>query len=254
MNGTPRRADSSTKAERLQELLGGLVAASPAGAQLPSERELAVEHGIARMTARQAVDGLVAKGLVYRVQGQGTFVAEPRLVQAERLTSFSEDMAARGLVASAIVLAQEVVPATEAVARRLEVAAGSPVVRVERIRSGDGRPVALERVQLPEARFPGLADVDLADASLYAVLAEHYGVEVDVADQRVAVVRLTPGEAHVLEASPDVPSFLIERVTRDAAGTVLEYVRSLYRGDRYELHTRLQRTGGAPGAATVRSG
>src|SRR5439155_21853066 len=105
----------------------------------------------------------------------------------------------------------------------------------------DGEPMALERTWLPAQRFPGLEDADLSDASLYALIAERWDTRVASADQWVSVVRLTDGEATLLGIVPDQPAFLFQRVTRDSAGAAIEYVRSLYRGDRYEVHTRLER-------------
>lgn len=235
----------SGKGEQLQEMLERLIPALEPGSRLPSERELAARYGVARMTARTAIDALVAKGLAYRVHGHGTFVAEPRFFQPPGLTSFSEDMRARGLVPGGRILAQEVVPAIPHVARNLEVPEGSPVVRIVRIRLADREPIALERASLPAARFPGLEEADLAEGSLYGLLAERWGVAVDVADQRVSAVLLVEEEAELLETRPG-PAFLIERTTRDRSGSVIEYVLSLYRGDRYELHTRLHRLSDAP--------
>jgi GntR family transcriptional regulator len=241
------------KVEQLYEILEEFTSSYPPGTRLPSERELADHYGVARMTARQAIDGLAAKGLVYRLRGNGTFVAEPRLSQPERLTSFSEDMAARGMRASSIILAQEVVEATPMVASKLEISARARVIKIERVRCGDGRPIALERTYLPARRFPGLEEADLADASLYRLLDERYGCEVCVARQRVTLVKLSTAEAHLLGADVDQPSFSIERVTGDSDGATIEYVRSLYPGDRYELRTQLERLPSATRQAVSRT-
>lgn len=241
----PRTRQGERQAERkgarLQELLEEYVASAETGQRLPSERELAARHGVARMTVRGALDALVAQGLVRRVQGQGTFVAEPKLAQPSVLTSFSEDMAARGMTARSIVLAQEVVLAPEAVARRLELSVSAPIVRLERVRTGDHDPIALERSHLPSARFPGLEGHDLRERSLYVVLAEEYGCTLATSVQRIAALTLTDAEAHLLHAPPATPALRIERVTRDTDGVPVEFVRSVYRGDRFELHTAQDR-------------
>jgi GntR family transcriptional regulator len=229
------------KGAELQEILESVVATLPPGAPLPSERGLARRYGVARATVTQAVDALASKGLVYRVHGSGTFVAEPKFLQPETLTSFTEDMRARGMVPGSLVLTQEVVAASELVARHLEVVAGTPMVHVHRVRTADGEPMAVERTYLPAGRFPGLEKADLADRSLYDALAAVWGVAVAVADQWVSVSRLPPDDAATLGVGPAVPALLFQRVTRDAAGAIIEYVRALYRGDRYEVHTRLER-------------
>lgn len=238
---TPTTLSGANKGRRLQEILEEFVATSEPGEQLPSERELASRHGVARMTVRGAIEQLVRDGLVHRVQGQGTFVSEPRVAQSASLTSFSEDMAARGMVPSSIVLAQEVVPAVPAVALPLEVPAGEPIVRIERIRQGDGDPIALERTHLPARRFVGLDEVPLTDRSLYEVLHDEYGCELGTSEQRIAGVALSDAEAHLLHTDADTPALRIERVTRDMQGRPIELVRSVYRGDRFELHTEQHR-------------
>src|SRR5258708_2580128 len=130
------------------------------------------------MTARQALATMVSKGLVYRLRGSGTFVAEARLVQPERLTSFSEDMRARGMSPGSILLRREVCPAPDLVASRLRLPPGSDVVRIERLRTADGTPISLETAYLPASRFPGLENVNLAGSSLYALLQIGWGVGV----------------------------------------------------------------------------
>jgi len=239
----PRLSARRPKSEQLQEILEGVVGALDAGAVLPSERLLAQRYGVARATVTQAIDGLVSRGLVYRVHGSGTFVAEPKFRQPLTLTSFTEDMRARGMTPGSVVRSQAIVPASEVVARHLALVPGTPVVHLERVRTADGEPMALERTHLPAQQLPGLEDADLTDASLYELLERTWGVRVAEADQWASVVRVTEDEAALLHVSASQPALLFERVTRDPAGTPVEYVRSLYRGDRYEVHTRLERLG-----------
>src|SRR5215218_2117421 len=219
------------KGEQLQEILEGVIAALQPGALLPSERLLAERYGVARATVTQAVEGLASRGLVYRVHGSGTFVAEPKFRQPLTLTSFTEDMRARGMTPGSVVRSQAVVPASEVVARHLAIVPGSPVVH-------------LERAHLPAHRLPGLESADLTDASLYELLERTWDVRVADADQWASVVRLTSDEAAILQVDADQPALLFQRLTRDPAGVPIEYVRSLYRGDRYEVHTRLERRNG----------
>jgi GntR family transcriptional regulator len=103
--------------------------------------------------------------------------------------------------------------------------------------------MALERTHLPAQRLPGLESADLANASLYDLLERRWDVRVANADQWAGVVRLSTDEAALLQVDPDQPALLFQRLTRDPSGTPIEYVRSLYRGDRYEVHTRLERLG-----------
>jgi GntR family transcriptional regulator len=244
----PRLSGQRPKGEQLEEILEGFIGTLAPGTALPSERLLAQRYHVARATVSQAIEGLAVRGLVYRVHGSGTFVAEPRFRQPEALVSFSEDMRARGMLPGSTVLRQEVVPAAEVIARQLEVEPGTPVVALERVRTADGEPMALERTYLPAARFPGLEACDLIDVSLYELLAERWGIQVAVADQWFSVMRAGETEARLLGIPADNPALLFQRVTRDPSGGIVEYVRSLYRGDRYEVHARLRRPGLGPEA------
>jgi GntR family transcriptional regulator len=229
------------KGEQLQEILEGFIANLEPGTRLPSERELAKRYVVARATVTQAIDELAGKGLVYRVHGSGTFVAEPKFRQPQTLTSFTEDMRARGMTPGSIVLGREAAPASAVIARHLQVAHETPVVQIVRVRTANGEPMALERCYLPAARFPGLDEADLTDASLYSLLAERWGVRVSAADQWASAVRLTEEEAELLGVDVEQPALLFQRVTHDQSGNIIEYVRSCYRGDRYEVHHRLER-------------
>lgn len=230
------------KGQQLQEFLEEMLSSLDTGAMLPSERAIAERYGVARMTVRQELERLVAKGFIYRVQGRGTFVAEPKITQSERLTSFSEDMRARGMTPGSKVLSQAIEPASELISGVLGVDPGTPVMRIDRVRTADGEPMAYEHAFLPAARVPGLEDEDLEDASLYDLLAQRWGVELHDADQKVAAVTLSEAEAELLQVSAGQPAFLFQRITRDSGGRVVEYVRSLYRSDRYEVRTHMDRT------------
>jgi GntR family transcriptional regulator len=234
-------SEQRAKGEQLQEILEGFIETFEPGTRLPSERLLATRYNVARATVTQAIDELAGKGLVYRVHGSGTFVAEPKFRQPQTLTSFTEDMRARGMTPGSVVLTSESIPASAVIARHLQVPEGSPVVHIVRVRTANGEPMALERTYLPASRFPGLAEVDLTDVSLYTLLGERWGVWVRAADQWASAVRLTEEEAEILGVDGEHPALLFQRVTSDQSGNLIEYVRSVYRGDRYEVHHRLER-------------
>jgi GntR family transcriptional regulator len=229
------------KGDQLREILESFLTTLTPGDLLPSERALAERFGVARMTVRAELDRLVTEGLVYRRRGHGTFVAEPKLAQRDSLTSFSEDMGARGMVPGSRVLSITVEPAGRRTAARLEIPRESPIVHIVRVRTADGVPMAIERTSLPSALFPGLEQANLADESLYQVLDTRYGVQVDHADQHISAIHPNKEDAGLLSVSEHQPVFAIERVTRVADGTVIEFSRATYRGDRYEVVMRIQR-------------
>jgi GntR family transcriptional regulator len=228
----------SPKGEQLREIMGGLIAALPPGAALPSERELADRYGVARMTVRTEIDRLVTEGVAYRVHGHGTFVAEHRVAQASALTSFSEDMRERGLRPGSRMLAQDIVVASEQTATELEVGSGTLVVRIHRVRTADGEPMALEQAFLPAGRFAGVEGTDLTDASLFDLLRQRWNVKLETAEQRVVAVCADSLEASLLGVSAGHACLLFRSKVRDENGRPVYVASSLFRGDRYEVRFR----------------
>lgn len=237
-----RLSSRSPKGEQLREIVAELIEALEPGAALPSERELAERYGVARMTVRTEIDRLVTEGLVYRVHGRGTFVAEPRVTQATTLTSFSEDMRERGHTPGSRVLAVDVVLAASEVAGQLELESGLPVVRVHRVRTADAEPMAVEEAFLPAARFAGLEQVDLEQNSLFELLRTRWGVGLASAEQRVVAVVADELQAALLGVEPGHPGLLFHTKVRDDDGRPVYVASSLFRGDRYEVRLSQVRT------------
>jgi GntR family transcriptional regulator len=235
LGAPPEFGADRPKGEQVHDHLAALIRRLPPGAILPSETTMAQHFGVARMTLRQQIDVLAAEGLVVRVVGRGTFVTEPRFIQTEVMSSFSRDMRARGMEPGSNAITVRVCPADALVAAKLEISDGDDVVQIARVRTANGMPMAWERANLPAARFPGLETVDLERRSLYEQLEQRYHVYGESAEQRVSVISLTEAEAHLLGARTGEPAFLIERVTRDNMGKVIEFGKSIYRGDRYDV-------------------
>ena len=232
----PERLKHERVRAHLEDLLDGLAADAP----LPSERHLAQRLGVARMTVRQAMDRLVRTGQIYRVQGSGSFRGRERFEQPLVLTSFSEDMRARGLLPGAQTLFQGVVAAPAWVARRLALAPETPVVHLERLRTASDEPMAVERCFVDASRVDGLADSDLSGRSLDATLRERYGIVVQLAEQTVQATVCDPQEAKLLGVEEGAAALEFERTSSDAQGRLVEHVRSTYRGDRYRLRMTLR--------------
>jgi GntR family transcriptional regulator len=241
-SGLPRKLSArSPKGEQLRTILEDLIASLRPGDPLPSERELAERYDVARMTVRAEITRLAAEGLVDRVQGRGTFVAEMRVEQGATLSSFTEDMRARGLVPGSRMLVQELAEADEVVAGLLELDAGAPVVRVGRVRTADGEPMAVEEAYLPAAAFPGLEDADLAGGSLFELIETRFAARFPWADQRVVAVEVVGEEANLLRVAPGRPGLKFHTTLRDDEDRPLAYAWSLFRGDRYEIRLRQER-------------
>jgi GntR family transcriptional regulator len=221
--------------EILLDLIEGLEPESP----VPSERELGERYGLARMTVRQAIDSLVGEGKLFKVQGRGTFVAKPKMDLQIRLTSYTEDIHRRGMVPGSRTLDFGRIPATAQLARELEIAAGDPVARLDRLRLADGIPMARQRTYLPEARVPGLLDAD-PPTSLHEHLAERYGLEPTWGEQMIEAGTGDREDVALLELPP--PGVVLRLLRRAYVGDIaMEYTVSLYRADRYQLWVPLER-------------
>lgn len=221
--------------DQLLDRLDGMAA----GEQLPPERELAESLGVSRMTLRRAVDELVVAGQARRRTGAGVFAVGPKLSPALAATSFTEDMRGRGMTPGARVLTFDRRAAGARVGRRLAIAPSETVVHVARLRLADDEPMAIEVLYVPERLVPGLAERDLTDASFYEVLRERYDVVISAGVQTIGVTVTDEEESGQLDVPLHAPALLFERVSRDADGGVVEYVRSVYRGDRYQIRTEL---------------
>jgi len=238
----PRKLSrASPKGTQLRSIMEDLIETLKPGDPLPSERELAERYGVARMTVRAEITRLAAEGMVARVQGRGTFVAEARVAQAATLSSFTEDMRARGLTAGSQVLGQGTEPADDLVAGRLGIEPGAVVVRVRRVRTADGEPMALEEAFLAAERFGALAEEDLDGRSLFTVLEERFGARFPSADQQVVAVEIVGEDANLLRVAPGRAGLKFHTILLDADERPLAYAWSLFRGDRYEIRLRQER-------------
>ncbi|CAN5134268.1 GntR family transcriptional regulator [soil metagenome] len=229
------------KHEELRHELSAIIEGLSPHDPMPSERELMALYSVSRMTVRQAMAQLAVDGLVYRVQGSGTFVSDPAMVtKSLHLTSFSEDIRGRHMTPGGKLLTMERVPADAAIAQDLSLQPGADVIHVERCRTADGVPMCVENVWLPASLAGDLLDVGLGD-SLYEFLAEA-GLEPESADQRIRATVLDPREAKMLAVPPYSPALVVTRVTYDGAGVPVERALSLYRADRYDFQLTVTRS------------
>lgn len=228
-----------SKHQQLREILLDFIDGAAPETPIPSERDLAAQHGVARMTVRQAVESLVAEGRLVKVAGKGTFVMAPKVDLQARLTSFGEEMTRRGMAPASIVLSFGRVEANGHLARELSTETGKPLVRLERLRHADGTPMCVERAWLPERIVPGLADEPPPD-SVYATLSLRYGLLPDWGEDVITAAVADPGIAALLQVKAGSPVLHIER--HSYAGQVLvAYSVSIYRADRYQLWVPLAR-------------
>ena len=211
---------------------------------IPSERQLEEIYAVSRTTIRQAIDLLVRQGYLYREHGRGTFVSPQKLQKGiSELTSFSEDMKRRGLTPGQRILEIGYIQAPPEILQRLELPPDQgEVLKVERLRLGDGVPMGLQTsyYALPDGEIITREDLE-AQGSIYQILQEKFHLIPTEADETLEVTLATPHEAMLLQISAGSPLLLSERVTYSQYRRVIEYVKILYRGDRYRYYAKLTR-------------
>jgi GntR family transcriptional regulator len=213
------------------------------GDLLASEEELARVYQVSRMTARQALHGLKARGYALSQKGRGTFVTKPKLEKnIMHLRGFTEDMKQRGMVPSSRLLEQSVVNATEELAETLRIDIGAPVMKLRRLRLADGTPMALEESNVPLRQFPGLERTNFAKQSLYFTLREKFGVRVAWADEIIEALPATREESELLTIPRKASVLAISRIITTTEQTPIEVAWSRYRGDRYRALIRIPTT------------
>ncbi|MGH8372001.1 MAG: GntR family transcriptional regulator [Gammaproteobacteria bacterium] len=206
------------------------------GHSLPSERELAQQLALSRVTVRKALAGLVEDGVLIQRRGAGTFVAERIVKPLSKITSFTEDLRARGLKPRSVFLEREVGEVTPEEAMALNLSPGSRVVRLHRLRYADDAPLAIEQSVIPHAILRDPAQV--VD-SLYEAL-DALDCHPVRALQRLRAVNLNTNQARLLQLPVGSAALAIERRSFLADGRLVEFTRSWYRGDAYDFVAELQ--------------
>jgi GntR family transcriptional regulator len=238
---------ASAEAPRYREVADVLqrqIAAGELGShdRLASERAIADRFGLSRMTARQAVELLVRRGVVYRRPGSGTYVAPPRVVHSlERLAGFSEQMRLQGIHPSGRLLEMRCTDEPGATARHaLGLGDGDAAWMVRRLRYGDGEPLLLETFWVPRDACPEIGVDELAEQSLYTVMRSRYGIEPHSAETSLEPTAMDAADARHLTVRPGAPAILVVRTTRDETGRAIEFAPDLYRGDRARFDLTLR--------------
>jgi GntR family transcriptional regulator len=214
-----------------------------AGDLVPGDLELCDQLGVSRTTIRQALTELAHEGWVVRERGRGTFVAPPKLTEraVEGLSGFFEDMVALGHPPVSQVLRQEVRPADESIAARLNVKPGTSIVEIERLRFVEDEPVVLTTTYLPQALVPGLETADLTRRSLYEYLETECGLTLASGQRTIEAVAADARQARLLRVRKGAPLVYLESISYLADGRPIEYYLALHRGDRSRFKVELLR-------------
>jgi GntR family transcriptional regulator len=223
--------------QQLQRALRGAIENRIIGPDdaLPPERDLAEMLKVSRITVRKAIDELVEDGLLIRKQGSGTFVSNRVEKNFAKLTSFSEDMRARGREPRSMWLNRAEGTVTPEESLTLRSSPGTPVFRFHRIRIADEAPMAIEYATVLASCLPAL---DAVENSLYEAL-ERTGNRPVRALQRLRAVLLTAEQAKLLKAQEGEAGLLVARVGYLKDGRAVEFSQSYYRGEIYDFVAEL---------------
>ena len=202
---------------------------------LPAERQIAIDLSVSRITVRKAIEGLVEEGLLIRRQGSGNFVSTRIEKNFAKLTSFSEDMRARGRKPHSVWLKRLEGTVSPEEALTLGLSPGTPVYRFQRIRYADDAPMSIELATIVASCLPSLAAVD---NSLYEAL-EQAGNRPVRALQRLRALLLNAEQAKLLNARVGDAGLLAERLGFLRDGRAVEFSQSFYRGDTYDFVAEL---------------
>ena len=214
----------------------------PANARLPGERALAEQLGVSRATLRQVLTALARSGLVRAAPNRGWYTTTNRLSEGPNiLSSFTDSARELDLTPTSAVLRQHVRAATLGEAGRLRLPPAAPVVELERLRGMDGIAIAIDYSCLPAILVPGLGTADLADCSLYQVLADRYGLIASRCDYEVQAQAASERVGELLRLDPGAPVLVGEYTTYDQEERPIYCGHIIYRGDAYRFKASLFR-------------
>ena len=213
------------------------------GDQIPGEADLCELFEVSRTVVRQALNELVHEGLIARMKGKGTFVAEPKIREGlmAKLTGFYQDMVDRGLTPVTQVLTQEVIPANATVAGHLNLELNTPVIVIERLRFIQDEPILFVKTHLPYHLCPKLAQTNLTNQSLYAFLENECGLVITRGHRSIEAIPADEYQAKLLRVPIRAPLISLNSISFLENGTPLEYYHALHRGDRSRFEVELVR-------------
>jgi GntR family transcriptional regulator len=210
---------------------------------LPSERELCEKYGVSRITVRRSLADLADENLIHTIPGKGSYVAAPEYEDNLcPFNSFTEDMSQHGLTAISRVLEARTMKASEEQAEKLKVLNGAELIVLRRLRSTveDRRPIVIQTAWLPHHKVPGLLDYDLETRSLFEILRIEYRLTLARAVTEISARMPDADERRLLGIAGPTPVLVNRQTSFDPHGEIIEYTRSIYRGDVYTLYVDMK--------------
>lgn len=211
------------------------------GDKIPSENQLMDRFGVSRNTAKKAIEELVQEGILYRIQGKGTFVAKPKFQQSLMgFYSFSKVLKEKGLNPKDIILKLEEVKPTAKVREALQLGEDEKVIEMKRLRCANDEPYILESSFIPKNVVSDMEKLKkVGEISLYDLFAQEFNIIVTRAKEAFEPVLIRQEESEYLQTEKGRPALLLERTAYDANGVIVEFCISIVRGDRCRFYTEL---------------
>ena len=220
--------------------------------KLPSENDLAEKFDVSRVTVRRALQSLENESIIYRCQGLGSFVSDERASHnLVRLTDFNEDMANAGVSPSSVVKKFEPVNAPEWLADRLHIEKDKKVLQIDRLRLGDGQPIAFDSTWLPIFYGQLLEKESLEKSTIYTILEQNYDIPVTKGCYRMSASLATDTLSEVLDVNTGSPLFLLERLSFTIGEKPLYYQKRYYRNDKVVYEMNLERSKASTGSSEM---
>jgi GntR family transcriptional regulator len=211
------------------------------GDKIPSEHQLCEQYNVSRNTAKKAIEELVQKGSLHRIQGKGTFVSRPKIEQSlSGFYSFSKVMKDKGLNPKDIILEIGKKKPSRTIMKALQLQEGDDVIELKRLRCANNEPIILESSYLPTNIINDEEKIRLVgEIPLYDILANEFGIVVVRAKETFEPVLVRDYESTYLEVDEGNPALLLERITYDQNKRPIEFCKSVVRGDRCRFYTEL---------------
>jgi GntR family transcriptional regulator len=215
------------------------------GDMIPSETELCARYECARMTVRQAINNLLIDGYIYRHKGRGTFVTfNKKEIQKQggSFLSFTNEMKLLDEPVTTVPLNLEVVPADEIVAKRLQIHVGDPIYYIERLRSSENKPLAYERLYLPQAMYGDLT-IDTFKASFYDYVQDDLGWRIRNCEYAIEARAVPKKVAELLHQRDGEPALYLNSVTYLENGRAFVYTRFYFHGEHFRFRDNYKNNG-----------
>ena len=210
--------------------------------QMPSEADMIAGFGVSRITVRQALSDLQNEGLIFRIHGKGTFVSKPKAFQdLGRLQGFGEAMRGMGYETYSKVVSIRTGKPTPQVAERLQLAKGSKITELKRVRYLNREPISLDVTYLPATIGCRLAKEDLATRDVFVILENDFGMSLGHADLQIGSTVADEALAKLLRVQEGSPVLVIDRMTHTTDGQPIDYEHLYYRGDAFQYKVRVDR-------------